>query len=112
MGASKIARDITEQKLAEAREKVLMAELTHMNRVATAGELSASIAHELNQPLTGIVTKAGAVRRWLTAQKPDFDKARIALDEIVTAGHRASEIIANVKSIFRKDTCPPDLSQY
>jgi PAS domain S-box-containing protein len=105
VGASKIARDITKLKLAETREKALMAEINHMNRVATAGELSASIAHELNQPLTGIVTKAGAARLWLRAQKPDdLEKVRVALDEIVTASHHASEIITNVKSIFRKDT--------
>jgi PAS domain S-box-containing protein len=57
VGASKIARDITERKRAEARERALMAELTSMNRAATAGELSASLAHELKQPLTGIVTR-------------------------------------------------------
>jgi PAS domain S-box-containing protein len=104
VGASKIARDITERKLAEARERALIAEITHMNRVATAGGLSASIAHELNQPLTGIATKAGAVRRWLAAKKPDMDRVRDALDQIVTASHRAGEIITNIKSMFRKDT--------
>jgi PAS domain S-box-containing protein len=57
VGASKIARDITERKRAEARERALMAELTSMSRAATAGELSASLAHELKQPLTGIVTR-------------------------------------------------------
>jgi C4-dicarboxylate-specific signal transduction histidine kinase len=104
VGASKIARDITERNHAEAREKVLMAELTHMNRVATAGELSASIAHEVSQPLTGIATKASAARRWLAADNPDIDRVRAALDQIATASFRASEIIANIKSMFRKNT--------
>ena len=63
-----------------------------MNRVATAGELSASIAHEVNQPITGIVTRASAARRWLAGKKPDIEKARQALDQIVIAGHRAAEI--------------------
>src|SRR5262249_32478448 len=81
-----------------------MAELTHMNRLATAGELSASIAHEINQPLTGIVTKAAAARRWLGKQEPDLDQVRAALNQIETAGHRTSEIITSVKSMFRKDT--------
>jgi C4-dicarboxylate-specific signal transduction histidine kinase len=81
-----------------------MSELTHMNRVATAGELSASIAHEVNQPLTGIVARASAARRWLVAEKPDLDKVRAALDQIETAGHRAAEIIASVKSMFKRDT--------
>ncbi len=75
-----------------------------MNRVATAGELSASIAHEVNQPLTGIVARASAARRWLAAEKPDLDKVRAALDQIETAGHRASDIITNVKSMFKRET--------
>src|SRR5262249_50110306 len=103
-GASIIARDITEQKRAEAREKALMATITLMNRTATAGGLSASIAHELNQPLMGIVMRVGAARRWLAAEQPDIDRVRDVLDQIETASHRASEIIANVKSMFSKDT--------
>ena len=90
--------------LAEAVARNSMSELTHINRVATAGELSASIAHEVNQPLTGIVTRAGAARRWLAGERPDIDKARAALDHIEAAGHRASEIVKNVRSMFRKDT--------
>ena len=103
VGASKIARDITERKLAEAREKVLMAELTYMNRVATAGELTASIAHEVNQPLTGIATKASAALRWLAAEKPDMDRVRDVLDQIESASYLASAIITNVKSMFSKE---------
>ena len=104
IGASKIARDITEQKLAEARERALMAELTSMNRAATAGELSASLAHELRQPLTGIVTRASAARRWLAAENPGIDKAQAALDQIEIAAHRAANIIRNVSAVFKKDT--------
>jgi signal transduction histidine kinase len=94
---------------AEVLARNSMSELSHMNRVATAGELSASIAHEVNQPLTGMVARVGAVRRWLAAEKPDMDKVRAALDQIETAGHRASNIISNVKSIFKRDT--PDRSE-
>src|SRR6516165_7949185 len=61
---------------AEVLARNSMSELTHMNRVATAGELSASIAHEVNQPLTGIVARVSAARRWLAAEKPDLDKVR------------------------------------
>jgi signal transduction histidine kinase len=89
---------------AEVLARNSMAEITQMNRVATAGELSASIAHEVNQPLTGIVARAGAARRWLAAEKPDLNKVRAALDQIETAGHRASDIITNVKSMFKKET--------
>src|SRR5262249_42012071 len=86
-------------------EKALMAEITLMNRTATAGGLSASIAHELNQPLMGIVAKVGAARRWLAVEQADIHRVRDALDQIETASLRASEIIANVKSMFSKDTC-------
>jgi C4-dicarboxylate-specific signal transduction histidine kinase len=104
VGASKIARDITERRRAKAREKVLMAEINHMNRVATAGALSASIAHDASQPLTGIAARAGAALRWLAADKPDINKVRNALDQIVAASFRASEVITNFKSMFRKHT--------
>jgi C4-dicarboxylate-specific signal transduction histidine kinase len=80
-----------------------MSELTQMNRITTAGELSASIAHEVNQPLTGIATRAAAGLRWLAAEKPDIEKARVALTHIVSASHRASEIITSVRAMFRKD---------
>jgi signal transduction histidine kinase len=80
-----------------------MSELTKMNRLAAAGELSASIAHEVNQPLTGIVTRAGAARRWLAGEKPEIDRARAALDQIERAGLHASEIIQNVRAIFKRD---------
>ena len=102
VGASKIARDLTERKDAEARENMLMAELTHMNRVAAAGVLSASIAHEVNQPLVSIAVNAETVRLLLASEKPDIDEARDALDEIVTASHRASQIITDLKSMFRR----------
>ena len=85
-----------------------------MNRVATAGELSASIAHEVAQPLTGIATRAIAARRWLTRETPDVDKARAALDQIEAASHRASEIVQSVRSMFRKDTqdkAPVDINK-
>ena len=89
--------------LAEVMARNSMAELTHMNCLATAGELSASIAHEIRQPLTGIVARASAARRWLAKEKPDIDKARAALDQIEAAGHRANDVITNVRSMFIKD---------
>jgi signal transduction histidine kinase len=89
---------------AEVLARNSMSELAHMNRVATAGELSASIAHEVNQPLTGIVARAGAARRWLATENPDLGKVRAALDQIETASHRASDIVMNVRSMFKRDT--------
>ena len=80
-----------------------MAELANMNRLATAGQLSASIAHEINQPITGIVLKASAGLRWLAADKPDVDKVRNVLSDIVGAGQRAGDIINSVRAMFKKD---------
>ena len=90
--------------VAEVMARHSMAELNHMNRVATAGELSASIAHEIRQPLTGIVASASAARRWLEREKPDIDKMKAALNQIESAGHRLNDIIVNIRSMFRKDT--------
>jgi C4-dicarboxylate-specific signal transduction histidine kinase len=81
-----------------------MSELTQLNRVATAGELSATIAHEINQPFTGMVTGANAALRWLSRENPDIGNARDALGQVLMAGHRARDIIANVRAMFKKDT--------
>src|SRR5215510_11828949 len=89
---------------AEVLTRSTMSDLAHLNRIATAGELSASIAHEVNQPLAGITTRANAALRWLAAEKPDVERARTALSEIVSAGHRAGDIITNVRAMFSKDT--------
>jgi signal transduction histidine kinase len=89
---------------AEIATRNTMSQLAQVNRLATAGEISASIAHEVNQPLTGIVTKANAALRWLAADKPDLEKAQAALAQIVSAGHRASNIITSVRSMLRKET--------
>src|SRR6202040_3612111 len=88
------ARDQLEMKVMERTAELqrTMTELTHMNRVATAGVLSASIAHEISQPLTAIVTSASAARR-LVLREPGIEQARDALDQIESAGHRAGEII-------------------
>jgi signal transduction histidine kinase len=99
---------------AEIQSRNSMAELTYMNRRATVGELSASIAHEVNQPLSGITTRAGAALRWLAAEPPDLAKVQAALTHIVDAGHRASDIVSSVRAMFRKDTqekVPVDVNQ-
>jgi signal transduction histidine kinase len=88
---------------AEVRSRSAMAELANMNRLATAGQLSASIAHEINQPVTGMVLKASAALRWLAVEKPDMDKIRSMLTDIVGAGQRAGEIITSVRAMFKKE---------
>ena len=87
------------RQLADARS-----ELAQLNRLATAGELSAAIAHEVNQPLTAMLTRAGAALRWLSRENPEIDRAKDALDQVVVAGQRANDVITNVRSMFGKDT--------
>ena len=98
---------------AERTARETFAELTHMNRMATAGELSAAIAHEVRQPITGMVTMANAALRWLSRENPDIDRARDAMSKVVAAGHQASDVITNVYGLFGKDTqkkTPTDLN--
>ncbi len=64
-----------------------------MNRMATAGELTASIAHEIRQPLAAIVSHGGAGLNWLKKKVPDLDEVRLGLQRIVSEGHRADEVI-------------------
>jgi signal transduction histidine kinase len=92
------------RRRAERMARETMSELTQMNRLATAGELSASIAHEINQPLTGIILRARAALRWLAADTPDVAKVRELLSDIATAGHRASEIVVSIRAMFKKET--------
>jgi signal transduction histidine kinase len=100
------ARDGLEMKVMERTAELqrTMAELAHMNRLATAGVLLASIAHEINQPLTGIVVQAGAARQWLALREPRLEKARDALDQIERDGVRAGEIITTLRGMFKKET--------
>jgi signal transduction histidine kinase len=87
---------------AEALARSELVELAHMNRLATAGELSASIAHEINQPLAGIVAYAEAGRNWLARPAPDLAEARAHFEQIARAGHRAADVIERIRSFFRK----------
>ena len=75
-----------------------------MIEVATAGELTASIAHEIKQPLAAMVTNANAGLRWLAKETPDLDETRDAMQNVVSAGHRASEVIGSIQAMFKKDS--------
>src|SRR4051812_22203048 len=88
---------------AEVLARSHMSELQRMDRLATAAELSASIAHEVNQPLTGIATLASAALHWLARGKPDLDKMRDALTQILEASHSASELVTSVRAMFTKE---------
>ncbi|MGA7310496.1 MAG: HAMP domain-containing sensor histidine kinase, partial [Pseudolabrys sp.] len=81
-----------------------MAELAHINRIATVSALTASIAHEVKQPLTAIVTWGGSGLRWLARQVPDVDEVRANLHKMIDAANRASAVIDELRAMFRKDS--------
>jgi C4-dicarboxylate-specific signal transduction histidine kinase len=76
--------------------------LTHVNRVTTMGQLAASIAHEISQPITGVVTNADAALRWLGGQSPDLEKVRHSLDEVIKDGNRAGDVIGRIRALIKK----------
>jgi len=88
---------------AEMDARHRMSELAQVNRIATAGQLSASIAHEINQPLTAIVANGYAVVRLLSNAAPNLGEAQAALKRIINDGHRASEVIGSIRAMFKKD---------
>jgi signal transduction histidine kinase len=92
------------RRYAEADSRKALAKFADMNRVATAGELTASIAHEIKQPLAAMVTSAKAGLRWLAKETPDLDETREAMKDVVKAGDRASEIIGSIRAMFKKDS--------
>ena len=95
-------RDITERKLAEEALRDAQAELARVTRLTTMGELLASIAHEINQPLAAVVTNAGAGLRWLDRDGPDSDEVRNAFSCIISDGTRASEVIRSLRALANK----------
>jgi two-component system sensor kinase FixL len=94
--------DITERKRAELDAQRSRQELAHVTRVSTMGELTASLAHELNQPLTGILTNAQAARRFLEFTPPDLGEIRAILADIIDDDKRASEVIQRLRDLLRK----------
>jgi PAS domain S-box-containing protein len=110
-----LARDTTERKLAEERLRnqdhalqTARAQLAHVSRLTTLGELTSSIAHEVSQPLGGMITSAGACARWLAAQPPDITEARAALDNIAADGKRAREVIARIRALTKRQMVRKD----
>ena len=104
-----INTDITERKRAAENLVSMQNQLAHMARVTTMGELAASIAHEINQPLAAVVTNGNACLRWMTLAEPNLDEARAAVTAIVQQGKRASDIIARIRAFMTKS--PPQMSQ-
>jgi signal transduction histidine kinase len=102
--------DITERKRGEEALRNAQAELARVARLTTMGELAASIAHEINQPLAAIVANANAGLRWLNRDKPDLDEARDTISRIANDGMRAAGVIRSIRALSTK--AGPDLASF
>jgi len=97
-----INTDITKPKRAEEALQKAQSELAHVARLTTMGELTASIAHEVNQPLAAVVTNGEACLQWLAAEPPNLDEVRKTVTKIVRDGERAGEVIRRIRSFLKK----------
>jgi hypothetical protein len=103
-----------ERKRAEEALQQAHTELSHLTRVTTLGELTASIAHEINQPLSAVLTNANASLRWLAGDSPNLDETREAIRRVIRDGSRANEIVGRIRALARKALPQPgwlDLNQ-
>ncbi len=96
--------DIEEHKKAEQALIQAQSELAHLARVLTMGELAASIAHEINQPLAAVVTYGDACMEWLAANPPNLEEARGTIERIIQDGTRAGAILGRIRALFKKET--------
>jgi len=96
--------DITDRKHAEEALRQAQSDLAHISRMTTMGELTASLAHEVNQPIAAAITDANTCLRWLTRDDPDLDEAREAASRMAKDATRAAEVISRVRLLFRKGT--------
>jgi C4-dicarboxylate-specific signal transduction histidine kinase len=99
-----VGRDVTELHRAEKALRELRGELALASRQTTMGAMTASIAHEINQPLAAIVTNGNIGLRWLARAEPDLDEIRGALQRIVDDGLRAGDVIGSIRAMFGKDS--------
>jgi two-component system sensor kinase FixL len=95
------SNDITDRKRAEEALQQAEADLARLNRAMLLGEMTASIAHEVNQPIAAVIANANAGLRWLGTREPDFDEVRQALGRIVRDGTRAGEVIGRIRALVR-----------
>ena len=98
--------DIEDWRRAEEALRKVQAELAHVTRLTTLGELTASIAHEVNQPLAAIVANGNACLRWLGRDVPQLDEARGAVEHMISDGNRAAEVIRRVRALAKKTDAP------
>ena len=103
-------RDVTERKQAEKALRQAQTELGHVTRVTALGELTASIAHEVNQPIAAAITNAQAALRWLRASPPNLEEVRQSLGQIIESGGRAGDVIGRIRALIKK--APPRSSSF
>jgi PAS domain S-box-containing protein len=101
-----VCRDITRRRRAEQTESRAQQEIAHATRLLSMGELTASIAHEVNQPLAAIVSNGNACIRWFDREVPALPQARASLDAIIRDANRASEIVRRIRTFAIKETMP------
>jgi signal transduction histidine kinase len=108
--ALKETRDQLEIRVSERTAALMQsqAELTHLSRVLSMGELTASIAHEIKQPLTAVVTHADACLEWLSADPPNLQKAQSTAERIIQEGSRAGAVLSRIRALFKKDNPAKD----
>ena len=99
----------SERKQAEDALRQAQADLARTNRVTTMGELTASLAHEINQPIAAAATDANTCLRWLTRDQPDLEEARAAASRVVKDAARAAEIMSRIRSLFKKEISQREL---
>jgi PAS domain S-box-containing protein len=102
IGASMVARDITAEKRAEAELQQVRDELARVARVTTLGELTAAIAHEVNQPLTAVISSGNACLRWLSHETPKAEAARKSVERVISEGNRAAQVIKRLRALVQK----------
>jgi signal transduction histidine kinase len=98
--------DLTERKRAERerdRLRQIQADLAHGNRISMMGELTASLSHELRQPITAAITDAKTCLRWLNRDEPDVERARKAISRVLNSGSRAADLIDHLRSFYKKN---------
>jgi PAS domain S-box-containing protein len=103
VGMWAIVRDISGRKLIESEARKLREDLAHVTRVSTLGELTSSLAHEINQPLAAILSNAQAAQRFLSQDKPDMKEVGEILGDIIRDDNRAAEVIRKIRSLLKKE---------